>query len=514
MPPNTTEPEDREEQQRNSDIDRYERLQHAAERQIKRIADAYELHSSLIKTVVVSTFGLATVITALVGFGFYHSMSEFKQSLRDSLGADQKQMSQLIDNSLSSMTNRIESALTSMTNRIEIRIRDSEGRIDEGIDRRFDDKNIEPLIEAKAKVKVDEVTEKTIVTSIHQHIDPQISLLTNELAVVQSGVNEALLSGANASNITETVMTILRAENDERAAFFEIHNMTVVGTNRYQTVLSEAEYSALQQAVNVAASLSTAQPDWKMFGLDPNTNSLTDLSNYFWRRSDSTMRIMLLQRIQQEERFPRDSKLAFYRTILPSINSLRVLAKLCQILGTESGNQMNVYGFPAYETWLDMELRNILVTNFPAVTRTNQQIASAAICRAMTCQSMSNSLFAAKYYEVGLKAEPTNADLLNGYAWLLATSTDDSVRDGAKAVKLANRACELSGWKQWNMVGTLAAAYAEHGEFDKATNYESKAISMPGIDPLLVGDEKRRLETFKSHKATHEMPEDIVNGFR
>jgi tetratricopeptide (TPR) repeat protein len=53
-------------------------------------------------------------------------------------------------------------------------------------------------------------------------------------------------------------------------------------------------------------------------------------------------------------------------------------------------------------------------------------------------------------------------------AWVLATSTDPSIRNGAKAVELARQAVELSGGKDPVMLGTLAAAYAEAGNFPEA----------------------------------------------
>jgi tetratricopeptide (TPR) repeat protein len=57
---------------------------------------------------------------------------------------------------------------------------------------------------------------------------------------------------------------------------------------------------------------------------------------------------------------------------------------------------------------------------------------------------------------------------LGRVAWILATSTDSSVRNGAKAVDLARQAGELSGGKDPVIIGTLAAAYAETGNFPEA----------------------------------------------
>ena len=60
---------------------------------------------------------------------------------------------------------------------------------------------------------------------------------------------------------------------------------------------------------------------------------------------------------------------------------------------------------------------------------------------------------------------PTEAQPFNDYAWLLATGTKDSVRNGQRAVELASQACKLTEYKNAGYLDTLAAAFAEKGEF-------------------------------------------------
>ena len=68
--------------------------------------------------------------------------------------------------------------------------------------------------------------------------------------------------------------------------------------------------------------------------------------------------------------------------------------------------------------------------------------------------------------------------MLNNYAWVLATSPDDDVRDGKLAVELATKACEATNHEESHILSTLAAAYAETGDFDKATEWSRKAIEV------------------------------------
>jgi tetratricopeptide (TPR) repeat protein len=67
-----------------------------------------------------------------------------------------------------------------------------------------------------------------------------------------------------------------------------------------------------------------------------------------------------------------------------------------------------------------------------------------------------------------LAVQPDNGNAMSNLAWVFATSPDDSLRDGVKAVQLAQEALRISGRRIPLLFRTLAAAYAETGEFSKA----------------------------------------------
>ena len=78
-------------------------------------------------------------------------------------------------------------------------------------------------------------------------------------------------------------------------------------------------------------------------------------------------------------------------------------------------------------------------------------------------------------YEASLRLFPALEGASNMLAWILATSPNDSLRNGKRAVELATTACELTNWKNPANLDTLAAAYAETGDFDQAVKWQLEA---------------------------------------
>ena len=93
----------------------------------------------------------------------------------------------------------------------------------------------------------------------------------------------------------------------------------------------------------------------------------------------------------------------------------------------------------------------------------------------MTLGQLGRTREAVAQYREALRLNPNLAGALNNLAWVLATSPDDELRNGAEAVRLAERACELTHYGQPLFIGTLAAAYAEAGRFPEAVTTAEKA---------------------------------------
>jgi len=84
-------------------------------------------------------------------------------------------------------------------------------------------------------------------------------------------------------------------------------------------------------------------------------------------------------------------------------------------------------------------------------------------------------------YEMAVALAPEDTHSRNNLAWTLATSSDDSIRDGAKAVGFAEQAVMLSGGREPQFLRTLGAAYAESGRFTEAIAAARQAAAIANM---------------------------------
>jgi tetratricopeptide (TPR) repeat protein len=104
-------------------------------------------------------------------------------------------------------------------------------------------------------------------------------------------------------------------------------------------------------------------------------------------------------------------------------------------------------------------------------------------------------------YLISLYPRPvTLARALSDRAWFYATCPDSSFRNGKQAVKDAKAACSMMQWKDEDMIDTLAAAYAEAGDFDSAVQYVSQALAVKGISSESAKVFREHLAWFQQRK--------------
>jgi Flp pilus assembly protein TadD len=109
-------------------------------------------------------------------------------------------------------------------------------------------------------------------------------------------------------------------------------------------------------------------------------------------------------------------------------------------------------------------------------------------------------------YGQALALNPRLVSAQNNLAWLLATCPDASIRNGARAVELAEGANQLAGGKNPAVLDTLAAAYAEAGRFSEAivTAKQAFELAMAAGRKELAGQAESRLKLYESGRPYHQ----------
>ena len=111
-------------------------------------------------------------------------------------------------------------------------------------------------------------------------------------------------------------------------------------------------------------------------------------------------------------------------------------------------------------------------------------------------------------YRYALALVPDLVPALNNLAWVLAADREATNRNGAEAVRLAERACTLTDRQIPVLVGTLAAAYAEAGRFKEAmeTAQQARALAQAAGQPEVAERNRELLGLYQSGQAYHELP--------
>jgi tetratricopeptide (TPR) repeat protein len=124
----------------------------------------------------------------------------------------------------------------------------------------------------------------------------------------------------------------------------------------------------------------------------------------------------------------------------------------------------------------------------------------------MTLGQLGRTREAVAQYREALRLNPNLAGALDKLAWALATSPEDELRNGAEAVRLAERACELTHYGEPFFIGTLAAAYAGSGRFPEAVATAEKAEQLASSAGLkdLAEINRQLLERYRAGKPYRE----------
>ena len=146
------------------------------------------------------------------------------------------------------------------------------------------------------------------------------------------------------------------------------------------------------------------------------------------------------------------------------------------------------------------------IHDFNRVIELNPSNGGAHVNMALALLRQGNAKEAISHYRQALRLRPNWPEVMNELAWILATHADPQIRNGPDAVRLAERACELTQYKLPTLLDTLAAAYAELGQFAEAVKTAEKAIKLAQAagQKKLAEDIQGRLELYKAKRPYRE----------
>jgi len=109
---------------------------------------------------------------------------------------------------------------------------------------------------------------------------------------------------------------------------------------------------------------------------------------------------------------------------------------------------------------------------------------------------------AVMHFRQAIRLRPDWAAPMAECAWVLATADDDKLRNADEALNLATKACELTAWKEPDIVDALAAAQAEAGQFTLAVMTAQKAhlLATQKGDTGQAGRIDKRIDLYKAAK--------------
>ena len=152
--------------------------------------------------------------------------------------------------------------------------------------------------------------------------------------------------------------------------------------------------------------------------------------------------------------------------------------------------------------WIQTARPDLAVKCFRQALRFRPNDANANYNLAITLASAGLLPEAVVYYRQAANARADWAEPRISLARILATSTDDGVRNGALAVQLAKDACRLTNSSRPDALETLAAAYAETGRFAEAVTAANQALELARASKqeALVADITARLAAYSASR--------------
>lgn len=172
----------------------------------------------------------------------------------------------------------------------------------------------------------------------------------------------------------------------------------------------------------------------------------------------------------------------------------------------EAELKARIRGWQIHRAWTTFEYKNYSACKFhlDQIAGDVEKIPRLMALRGMVGAMLDQRDVSVRDIERALSMGGEDSYLLKELAWFFATCQEDRCRDGKRGVEFALKGCELTEWKDGGIIDTLAATYAEVGEFEKAVEMENKAIE---LRPEENNKEfLERLELYRAKKPYRDVP--------
>jgi tetratricopeptide (TPR) repeat protein len=142
------------------------------------------------------------------------------------------------------------------------------------------------------------------------------------------------------------------------------------------------------------------------------------------------------------------------------------------------------------------------ISDYTAAIERFPRFAEAHANRGFARKQLGDFRGALEDYYLAITIAPDEPQPYNDAAWLMATSSDESLRNGPRAVEYAGYACRKTGFREGDYVDTLAASFAEVGRFDDAVATQRQALTL--LTDKQRPSAEQRLQSYLARKPWRE----------
>jgi len=174
------------------------------------------------------------------------------------------------------------------------------------------------------------------------------------------------------------------------------------------------------------------------------------------------------------------------------------LEKAVSLAPSDANSRLNLASLLLREGMTDQAIEHFreLAAQLPRAVPVHFYLASALQSRGRAAEAVAS-------YRTAHQLKP-GSPATNNLAWILATSRDDALRNGAEAVALAELVCRETGRNDPLLLNTLAAAEAETGQFDRAIATTEAALALAAGKAELSATLTENLRAFKAGQPVRE----------